>query len=156
MSESSTIGQILQRDHEAIDEHFEAVGRSLTGDSVDAGALADGLRALRHHIWVEETLHFPPLRQGGMMGPLMVMVREHGAIWDLMGRLEHEVAVGADPEPTWRELMSALESHNAKEELIVYPGGDEILTQEMADDIRYALLSEETPEGWVCQLAGRS
>ena len=114
------------------------------------------MRALRHHIWVEETLHFPPLRAGGLVAPLMVMVREHGEIWDLMDRLESEVGAGVDPQPTWQALMAVLEAHNAKEELIVYPNGDQILTERMADDVRHALLSEETPEGWVCQLAGRS
>lgn len=63
---------------------------------------------------------------------------------------------GVDPQPTWQALMAVLEAHNAKEELIVYPNGDQILTERMADDVRHALLSEETPEGWVCQLAGRS
>lgn len=150
------IGQVLQRDHEAIDEHFESFGRSLAAGPVDVAALEAGVRALRHHIWVEETLHFPPLREGALMGPLLVMVREHGEIWDLMDRLEREVAAGADPEPTWEALMTTLGAHNTKEELIVYPSGDQILTQEAADDVRHALLSEETPKGWVCQLAGRS
>ena len=159
-----TIGQALEHDHHVIDEHFGAFARSLDAASsgttpLDSAALATGVRALRHHIYVEETLHFPPLRAGGLMGPIMVMLREHGELWDLLDLLVAQVDGGtsvAEATQTWLQVATLLEAHNMKEEQIVYPSGDEILDAETADDVRSALASGATPEGWVCQMATRN
>lgn len=154
-----TIGQVLESDHHAIDAQFAAFARSLEGDTVDTASLEAGVRALRHHIWVEEELHFPPLRAGGLMGPIMVMLREHGELWDLLDRLEAQVAAAApnaEIATTWGEAAALLEAHNMKEEQILYPSGDQIIDTDTAADVQDALVNETTPDGWVCQMAGRS
>ena len=154
MSEQ-TVGQVLEDDHHVIDAHFATFAASLEAEEPDAAALKAGAAGLRHHIWVEETMHFPPLRAGGLMGPILVMLREHGQLWDLLRVLEQQGAAGAPAEArqTWAEFAAILEAHNAKEEQIVYPTGDELLSQEASDDVRYALESETMPDGWVCQMA---
>lgn len=154
-----TIGQVLESDHHAIDAQFAAFARSLEGDTVDTASLEAGVRALRHHIWVEEELHFPPLRAGGLMGPIMVMLREHGELWDLLDRLEAQVAAAApnaEIATTWGEAAALLEAHNMKEEQILYPSGDQIIDTDTAADVQDALVNKTTPDGWVCQMAGRS
>lgn len=156
-----TIGQVLEQDHHVIDEHFAAFARSLDAAARDTGApditaLETGVRALKHHIYVEEEFHFPPLRAGGLMGPLMVMLREHGELWGLLDRLQAEVADGApitEIFQIWGQVSALLDAHNMKEEQIIYPGGDQILDAAASADVREALNSGQTPDGWVCQMA---
>ncbi|MCD6639948.1 MAG: hemerythrin domain-containing protein [Nocardioides sp.] len=155
-----TIGQVLEDDHHRIDRHFAAFAASLAGDgAVAEDELAAGITALKHHIWVEEELHFPPLRAAGLMGPIMVMLKEHGELWDLLDRLEAQVAEAAavaEISATWQVAAALLEAHNAKEEQILYPSGDQVLDTDTAADIQDCLVNETTPEGWVAQMAGRT
>ncbi len=160
-----TIGQVLERDHHVIDEHFAAFARSLDAAAngtaadktgLDVAALTTGVRALKHHIYVEEKFHFPALQTGGLMGPIMVMLREHGELWDLLDRLEVRTsseAPLAEVSDLWLQVAKLLDAHNMKEEQIIYPGGDQILDIQAAADVRDALDSGETPQGWVCQMA---
>jgi iron-sulfur cluster repair protein YtfE (RIC family) len=159
MSESvETVGAVLERDHHRIDEHFEAFASALREGRVDTAALAAGSGALRHHIYVEETCHFPVLRKAGLLGPIMVMLREHGEIWDLLDALDAGVRDGvpvADLTTTWQGLEEIVAAHNMKEERIVYPSGDEMLSADDAAEVLAELASEQTPEGWACEQAGR-
>lgn len=150
-----TLGEVLEADHHAIDAYFATYAASLDAGEVDREALASGLRALRHHIWVEEEYHFPPLRSAGLMGPILVMLREHGEIWDLMDRIE-AAPEGPVAREAWARLRAVLEAHNMKEEHIVYPHGDEVLNDADAADVRDALVNDTFPQGWVCAMAGRS
>ena len=160
MTESTgTVGAVLERDHHRIDEHFAAFAQTLGAGGVDAAALAAGSSALRHHIYVEETYHFPVLRQAGLLGPIMVMLREHGEIWDRLDALDAGVrdqAPAADLAATWHALAAVVSAHNLKEERIVYPSGDELLSAADAADVLTGLTSEDTPAGWVCEQAARS
>ncbi len=154
-----TIGQVLEQDHHTIDAQLAAFADALAQGRVDADSLAAGSNALRHHIWVEEELHFPPLRAAGLMGPVLVMLREHGQIWDLLDRADSQVAGGApvvELQQTWHALADVLTAHNSKEEQILYPSGDEILDEQTAQSVRTALQAGVTPPGWVCEMAGRA
>jgi len=154
-----TIGQVLEQDHHTIDAQLAAFADALAQGRVDADSLAAGSNALRHHIWVEEELHFPPLRAAGLMGPVLVMLREHGQIWDLLDRADSQVAGGApvvELQQTWHALADVLTAHNSKEEQILYPSGDEILDEQTAQSVRTALQAGVTPAGWVCEMAGRA
>lgn len=154
-----TIGAVLERDHHRIDEHFATFATALRSGSIDPAALAAGSGALRHHIYVEETYHFPVLRQAGLLGPIMVMLREHGEIWDLLDALDAGVRDGApiaDLTTTWLSLEAIVAAHNMKEERIVYPSGDDMLSAEDAAEVLTGLTAEQTPEGWACEHAGRA
>lgn len=152
-------GQRLERDHHRIDEGFArfAESLSLSGPGVDREAFDGAALALRHHIYIEEAHHFPVVRASGLMGPILVMLREHGEIWDLLDRIATALDHGDDAEAkaVWLQLADVLEQHNVKEEKIVYPAGDEKLPPEVAATIVDALESGTTPDGWVCEMAGR-
>lgn len=154
MSEQ-TIGAVLEADHHLIDTHFAAFAASLTTGEPSARDLAAAAEGLRHHIWVEEEFHFPPLRAAGQIGPIMVMLLEHGKLWDLLDAMEAGVAAGEPVAEYWAELEPLLEAHNMKEERILYSSGDELLDASTADAVRRAM-SEPMPQGWVCSMAGRS
>jgi len=154
---SDTLGAILERDHHRIDEHFARFAASLAEGPVDVEALGAGAAGLRHHIYVEEEHHFPPLQRAGLVGPIMVMLREHGQLWDLLDALESRVREQADPETinvTWQDLEHRLADHNRKEEQILYPAGDDVLDAEVTADVLDELRSGDTPPGWVCRMAG--
>lgn len=155
----ATVGSLLEEDHHRIDAQFRAFADSLASGPVDTAAFTAGSTALRHHIWVEEELHFPPLREAGLVGPILVMLSEHGRIWDLLDALEaglQDGRPGAELGETWRQLEQVLTDHNLKEERIVYPNGDQVLPAETAEEVLTALASGEAPPGWVCEMAGRS
>lgn len=154
-----SVGAVLEEDHRRIDEHFEVFERSLAVGKPDAAAFTAGSIGLRHHIYVEEQLHFPVVRAAGLLGPVLVMLREHGEIWDLLDALEAGVGEGAptaDLVDAWRRLQELLLAHNLKEERILYPAGDQALSDDVAEQVLASLASEVTPDGWVCEMAGRA
>lgn len=155
---TGSAGQRLEHDHHRIDEVFERFASSLPGPAVDREAFDGAATALRHHIYIEEVFHFPVVRASGLMGSILVMLREHGEIWVLLDRLEAALVDGrgADAAELWTQLAGVLEAHNAKEERIVYPAGDAQLPADIAETIAEELAAGVTPEGWVCEMAGRT
>lgn len=147
---SETLAAALEREHREIDEGIEAFTAS---GGQETGPLKRALDALRRHIYLEEEFLFPPLRDGGLMAPVFVMLREHGEIWRAMDRLEGELG-GEAGQAAAHELLAILERHNSKEEPILYPQADAVLTPEAAERLHGFIASGRTPEGWVCQGAG--
>lgn len=147
---SETLAAALEREHREIDEGIEAFTAS---GGQETGPLKRALDALRRHIYLEEEFLFPPLRDGGLMAPVFVMLREHGEIWRAMDRLEGELG-GEAGQAAAHELLAILERHNSKEEPIIYPQADAVLTPEAAERLHGFIASGRTPEGWVCQGAG--
>lgn len=153
-----TPGEMLEHDHRSIDEHFDRFAAGLADGQHDAGAFRDGAQALRHHIWVEEEHHFPPLRAAGLLGPILVMLKEHGQIWDLLDELDSALDQGAPNDQvaqTYRALGEVLEAHNLKEERILYPAGDEVLDEEAAGIVLAAFTGGSAPQGWRPEMATR-
>ncbi|WP_344783532.1 hemerythrin domain-containing protein [Gordonia caeni] len=76
----------MAREHYEIDAVFDEF--SVPPPGVPATdwvpTLTAGLRALRRHIYIEEEIVFPPLRQGALQMPIMVMLTEHGEMWRRM------------------------------------------------------------------------
>lgn len=159
--DGGSAGQQLERDHHRIDERFACFAESLFGPAVelealDVEAFAAAALALRHHIYVEEVHHFPVVRASGLMAPILVMLREHGEIWDLLDGISAALdrRDGAAARTIWPQLATVLEQHNMKEERIVYPAGDEKLPAELAAKITDELENGSLPDGWVCEMAG--
>lgn len=153
---TSAVGTVLEADHHRIDAHFANFARALAEDTVDAVSFANAGAALRHHIYVEESLHFPPLRRAGLLAPVLVMLREHGEIWRLLDALDEAIGSGtsaADLVADWQVLERALADHNVREENILYPAADRILPLDVAEEVLDGLSSGRTPEGWVCEMA---
>ena len=150
----TSLATALEREHREIDEGVEG----FAADPSSAQAL-DLLRrafaALRRHIYLEEEFLFPPLRAAGMLPPVLVMLREHGEIWRSLASI---LAMDPDADAAGArercgELLSQLASHNAKEEPIIYPQGDAVLTEEATGELREFISSGQMPEGWVCAQA---
>lgn len=155
MTEGTQLADALTREHHAIDIGIETYldGLNAGGDAVP---LQEAMHALRRHIYLEEEFLFPPLRAGGMLMPILVMEREHGELWRAMNALDETLRAPADPEALrdgCRSLLALLESHNSKEEPIVYPRADADLSAQQHDQLAEFLASGALPDGWVCAKA---
>lgn len=139
----TSLSSALEREHREIDAHIEAHIASL-----DPAERSSAFTALRRHIYLEEEFLFPPLRDAGLVGPIFVMLREHGELWSAMDAIERL------PEPesaaACAGLLERLAAHNDKEEPIVYPEVDKISQAEAV----LAMLADSTmPDGWICEQA---
>lgn len=142
----------LEREHREIDSGIEAYTASAGGN--DTSPLLRSMAGLRRHIYLEETFLFPPLRAGGLMMPIMVMLREHGELWRSMDALDELIADGAEPAAliaACRELLAQLDKHNMKEEPIIYPRADDGLSPEAAEELAAFIEAGRMPDGWVCE-----
>lgn len=146
---SDTLSSDLEREHHEIDAGIDAGIAAYTA-SRDPADLSAALTALRRHIYLEEEFLFPPLLDAGLLGPIFVMLREHGEMWDLLAAIDARLAAGADASADCADLLARLAAHNGKEEPIVYPELDKI-TQ--ADAMLAMLGTAAMPDGWVCERA---
>lgn len=150
-----TLAAALEREHREIDAGIEAFLAALERGAVERVPLARALDALRRHIYLEEEHLFPPLRAAGLFAPIVVMLREHGEIWDTMAALEAELDCDAPrAAEACRRLLAQLDAHNAKKEPIVYPEADIKLTPAAAAKLRAFMASGRLPGGWACAKAG--
>lgn len=149
-----TLAEALEREHREIDEGVIQFVSGLESGQIHAEAITRAMAALRRHIYLEEAFLFPPMRSGGMMAPIFVMVREHGQMWRLMDALAQQIASGADPAAIrdgCQQLIEGLKAHNFKEEQIIYPQADAALSAEAVAELHRFLATGTMPEGWVCQ-----
>jgi regulator of cell morphogenesis and NO signaling len=150
--EAREITEALEWDHDRLDRlervAFDAWG---AGDLREAeAAFARFAHGLRRHIGFEEALIFPEFeRQIGIastFGPTVTMRAEHRQILALLAAIE--LAIDSDAEPVallLRHLRELLRTHDRKEEQIVYPVTDSLLTCEQRNDLirRIQLFHEE-------------
>ena len=116
------------------------------------------LEALRRHIYLEETILFPPIREAGMIMPIFVMMREHGELWRTMGALTDLIVDRPDGEQlrnTCHRLLGQLEVHNSKEEPIIYPHADSGLPAQVRAELTRFIETGRIPDGWACRQAGQ-
>jgi len=149
---SPTVRAVLEREHQEIDAGIAA----FLSDPSATGSLTTAFTSLRRHIYLEEEYLFPPLRAGGLMAPVLVMLREHGQLWVELDKIDRLLADGADG-PQLRKplqgLLQLLDRHNAKEEPIVYAAADQRLDAETAAEINQLVETSTLPAGWVCEQA---
>jgi regulator of cell morphogenesis and NO signaling len=149
---------VLKREHHEIDSAIAAFIEKFDGGCVQPEPLSAALEALRRHIYLEETILFPPIREAGMMMPIFVMMREHGELWRTMGALTDLIVDRADTEQlrdTCHRLLGQLEQHNSKEEPIIYPHADSDLPAAVSAELARFIETGRIPDGWVCRQAGR-
>ncbi len=155
MAERTELADALTREHHEIDEGIEEYLAGL-GAEGDAAPLRRAMHALRRHIYLEERFLFPPLRAAGMMMPILVMLKEHGELWRAMDMLDDALTSGgdaADLRTQCRDMLALLESHNSKEEPIVYPRADVDLADFQRVQLAQFLADGTFPDGWVCERA---
>lgn len=149
---------VLQREHHEIDSAIAAFIEKLDAGGVQPELLSVALQALRRHIYLEETILFPPIREAGMTMPIFVMMREHGELWRAMDVLADLLIDRADNEKlrvACHRLLGQLEQHNTKEEPIIYPYADNDLPAQVSVELTRFIETGRLPGGWVCQQADR-
>lgn len=135
MTETSTITEFFERDHDQLDELFMTFQRLKRSDFARAKdafqAFKSGLQ--RHIVW-EEDLLFPLWEEKTGMsdgGPTFVMRAEHR---EIRSRLEaiHEKVASGNPDSDLEEqaLAALLGVHNMKEERVLYPSCDQVMAGE--------------------------
>lgn len=158
-STAETLEAALTREHRDIDTGIEEFVAGAEAGEVRPQPLTRAMDALRRHIYLEETILFPPLRAAGLMMPVMVMVREHGELWDAMAAIDTALADTSAGDGAGsllnqcRQLLALLDEHNTKEEPILYTRADLDLDEASHDDLADFLHSGTTPEGWTCEKA---
>jgi iron-sulfur cluster repair protein YtfE (RIC family) len=155
MTDGTALADALTREHHQIDEGIEEYLAQLEGGG-DAAPLRRAMHALRRHIHLEERFLFPPLREAGMMMPIFVMLKEHGELWRAMDTLDDALGSGSDPADLrgqCRDMLALLESHNSKEEPIIYPRADADLADFQRVQLAQFLADGTFPDGWVCERA---
>jgi hemerythrin-like domain-containing protein len=152
---AGSLTEALEHEHHEIDAGLEAFLEGLSGGEARTDDLTRAIGALRRHIYLEEQFLFPPLRAAGMLPPVLVMLREHGEIWRLLDTIE-SADPAADPEAaraSCAALLDLLGGHNAKEEPIIYPQGDAVLSDDAKRELHAAIDADRMPDGWVCAQA---
>lgn len=152
-SGTAVLAQALEREHRQIDGGIERFIDLLEKSGAHVPVLLDAaLGGLRRHIYVEEEFLFPALREAGMVMPILVMQREHGQLWDsidLVERLQAENVESREVVEACRTLLAQLETHNAKEEPVIYGQADRVLSARASAALRRFLDSGPLPDTWV-------
>lgn len=151
---TATLADALEKEHVDIDAGIEAFRQGLVGGTPPVDTMLKALAAHRRHIYLEETILFPPLRAGGLFAAILVMLREHGEMWQLMDQLDPLITAGGT-DPRIPELIAQfvdlIDRHNEKEEATIYAKADELLNAAASDDLRAFMATGAMPEGWVCE-----
>jgi hemerythrin-like domain-containing protein len=151
--ETVSLAAALEREHREIDEGIEAFTDGREPDDQARQALSRAIHALRRHIYLEEEFLFPPLREAQLVAPVFVMLREHAQIWATLDALERELHSRDAAAAICHQLAIQLQHHNLKEERVLYPQADAVLTAAQTESLQAFLESGKLPDGWVCQRA---
>ena len=149
---TATVTSALEHEHRLIDDAIEAFADGNPVTEQQRTALLAAITLLRRHIYLEEEHLFPPLRDAGLVGPVMVMVHEHGQMWPILDLLEQQLDAGSTESagPLCRDLLQQLAAHNMKEERILYPQADELLPEAERGELVELVDSATLPAEWVC------
>ena len=151
--QTSSLATALEREHQEIDSGIAAFAAA----PWDTRPLTRAIGALRRHIYLEEEFLFPLLcdAEPALAAPVFVMLREHAQIWGMLDSLERGLGNGTATglAVLRKRLTSQLLHHNLKEERVLYPRADVVLTSAATHRLRTFLDTGELPEGWVCTKA---
>ncbi len=144
----------LEREHRQIDDGIKSFINQPGRDTVQPTVLVAVLDMLRRHIYLEEALLFPPVRETGLALQIFVLMREHGQLWRtmhaLMGLLTEEQDRGLLVD-TCLQPLHQLDRHNAKEEQVFYRHADVDLPEQTSAELIRFIQAGRTPDGWVCR-----
>jgi regulator of cell morphogenesis and NO signaling len=139
-----SISALFAEDHDHLDGLLESFRRKKFENYSEAKPFFREFKfGLQRHIVWEETILFPLFEQKTGMhntGPTEVMRAEHRRIGACLEAL-HEKVRRQDPESEAEEaaLLGALEVHNQKEEMVLYPALDRLLSDAERQEVREAL-----------------
>lgn len=150
------ISVALMRKRREISAAIELFIEKLEDGSMQTELIVAMLDALRQHIYLEEVFLFPPIRETGIVMPVVAMMREHGQLWATMENLTQLLT---DPEDSPRlkaacnQLLDQLHKHNFKEEPVIYLHANYDLPASTSAELTRFVVTGRVPEGWVCQQA---
>lgn len=132
-----TIAEFMAANHRACDYKFADAEAAAQDDNwSEAEACFNGFRDdMMRHFRTEEDLLFPALASaGGPAGPVKVMLMEHAQIKELLEQMEAAVTAHDSEEYAGlsETLLMVMQQHNQKEENILYPIMDQVLSEERA------------------------
>ena len=129
-----TISEFMEADHRRCDEFFVAAeGAASQGDWDKAQNEFNEFRqAIEQHFAMEEEALFPSFEEasGNSMGPTQVMRYEHQQMRELFDEMAEAVAAknADDFLGSAETLLILMQQHNRKEESILYPMSDQVLS----------------------------
>lgn len=144
MKTLNSITSYFEADHNRLDSVFKQFQKkkqeSMTQAKPYFKTFNNGLK--RHIVWEEDVL-FPFFEEKSGMkqaGPTFVMREEHRKIGALLDQIHNKVRKG-DPssEEEETQLIEVLRSHNQKEEQVLYPALDRLLSEEEAAGVFVAM-----------------
>lgn len=134
------ISRFYEEDHDRLDRLFQEFQRLKQNDFLKAREIFSQFYAgLERHILWEEEILFPVFEdKSGMhqVGPTAVMRIEHTQIRGLLEVIHQRLLEGSpDTDKEEALLLNYLGMHNMKEEKILYPAIDRLITDAERDRI---------------------
>jgi len=132
-----TITQTLSHDHSRCDKLFAQAEASVAQKQWERSAtdFADFRAAMERHFSMEEQVLFPTFesRTGQMGGPTQVMRMEHEQMRSVFAELQESVNEQNSEQYLGlsETLLILMQQHNAKEEQMLYPMTDQVLSHEV-------------------------
>lgn len=158
MIATQSIQSAFAADHDRLDELFVNFRTCKRTDYARAKEFFKEFKfGLQRHIVWEESILFPRFEhKTGMVkhGPTEVMRLEHRIIADRLEEV-HQFVQRQDPNSDHEErlLLESLSEHNQKEEHVLYPALDRLLSDEEKADVFTEM--EQTPESAYKVCCGR-
>lgn len=149
------ITRYYEDDHDRLDGLFKQYQASKAADLPQAQESFRQFKAglERHIVWEEEIL-FPQFEEKTGMrdtGPTEVMRIEHREIKRLLGVIHEKIEkANADTDLEDGALLSTLGAHNEKEEQILYPAIDQMLSEQERGGVFSAMEHVGQPTGCGC------
>ena len=150
MRDTGTISGFFQHDHDRLDallQSFQTLKRQNVLKAKEA--FTQFKSGLERHIQWEENLLFPLWEEKTGMsdgGPTFVMRHEHRRIEEQLQAIDRNVTEEqADDAQAEQALLALLAAHNLKEERVLYPAIDQVITAEECRNILKKI--QELPEG---------
>lgn len=131
------ISDFFEEDHRRLDVEFNHFQRAKGDDAKKIfRCFKEGL--IRHINW-EEQLLFPALEEqsnfSANSGPTRVMRIEHEQIMQLLNLIEQKMEDNEDRDLLERRLLDVLAEHNIKEERVLYPMCDSLISADSANSM---------------------
>lgn len=150
------ISGALMRQHREIGAAIDFFIEKLEGGDMQTELIAAMVETLRQHIYLEEVFLFPPIREAGIVMPIVAMMREHGQLWATMESLTQQITGPGDSprlKATCNELLDQLHEHSFKEEPVIYLHANYDLPPSTSAELTRFVATGRLPEGWICQQA---
>ena len=143
------ISVTFEQDHDRLDALFTTFQQQKRKDPAKAReAFVEFKFGLQRHIVWEEDVLFPKWEENSGMaegGPTQVMRTEHRIIGECLEAIHQKVqANNPDSDLEEQRLVDVLKSHNMKEERILYPSIDQVITDQERAELYQAM--KDIPE----------